>query len=84
VRHFPWRLSRVRTQPVRPSVASEGGWFQLLPLLFQLISFLVIACYVHFLVASGNGLLAAVSAAVAVAVGAQTSTSLAPFRRSVH
>ncbi|HEX6354766.1 MAG TPA: hypothetical protein VF106_17550 [Actinophytocola sp.] len=53
-------------------------------MLFQLISFLVIACYVQILVASGNGLLAAVSAAVAVAIGAQTSTSMAPFRRSAH
>jgi hypothetical protein len=84
VRYFPWRPSRVRTQLVRPSDTSEGGWFQLLPLLFQLISFLVIACYAQVLVASGNGLLAAVSAAVAVAIGAQTSTSLAPFRRSAH
>jgi hypothetical protein len=80
VRHFPWRLSRVTTQPSRRS-ASEHGWFHLLPMFFQLVSFIVIACYIQVLVASGNGLLAAVSTAVAVAIGAQASTSLAPFRR---
>jgi hypothetical protein len=84
VHHFPWRLRRASTPLVRSAAAVEHGWFHLLPMVFQLISFVVIACYVQVLVAGGSGLLAAVLAAVAVAVGAQASTSLAPFRRSAR